>query len=380
MAAVSFCVGTLGGAVDVEQMARDLVHVNVAMEDMGEVAWGWSGPNHLLDGLWDDDVLVGNTLLQANLVKAQKVFPATRLKAEIALEIKAESGAGFVSKKRRKEIAKDVKERLFKDAPVGLGGISVVVDGPAGRVYSDAFSDGKLYALDINLHALFGKDEGKRLGPLTPETAIALDRGLKIGDLKPLRFGMWGQEEMFCFHLGREFLTWLLMCSETAGDMPDLGDVLVEGPLVFVGGTMASKVTLAGDLATRAEETIRALEAGRLLKSARVTLVPKGDDETAYPFTVDADYWHFKGLKLPKQGGFPDAKQQLVHRLKCMKAVEDMWLGLFRFFVDLKVNDQDRLQESVQKWIEWKLQRDQLHVAPEEVKPVKGSKGKRGGK
>jgi len=329
--------------------------------DMAAVAcmpvFGWAGPRHLMDrDVGEGNCVVDGRFVWMNRVAAQRAFPASRMRAEIALEEAAEMaarGVRFLRKWERKEIRDEVELRLLKDAPVGLKGISFVCCVKERVLFTDATSDNRfdrLYgamvqrARDADLDSVPPVQMGAWM---TPDIA-ARRMGVQVVDLKPLVFSFHAMQpaEMFSFALGREFLTWLLMVAEVGSTFDGWG-VFLEGPLVFAGGVDAVEVTVDADSPTGADEAQSALEHGRLLRSARVHLA-HGED--VFSFVVDADNWVFRWTALKVEDSGFDAGERLAARVEKLLLLREGWLLLFKVFLELRRDRAEELAKAAQEW------------------------------
>lgn len=318
---------------------------------------GWVGPRHLLDGdLSEENCCPAHGLLRLSLAKAQRKYPAGRLKAEVKLEemawMKAE-GRAYVPLKVRSELKQSVIERLLPDAPVGLDGISLIsCSAPLiPFLITDALSDSKLDALSMALAA-----SRQRVRAIDPDL-MCESAGINPRDLKPLPFtGGHGeaQTEMFSFTLGREFLMWLLWSAETVQEIgiPDIGNiaVLVDGPLIMkANDARVETLKLQGEAPTISGGFCQAMAEGMLLKRARVTLTMPGTDDF-YQFEVDADDWTFRGVKLPKPDAAYSIQDQFLHRLNHLSNLWNWWCGAFALFISFRTKTADEFHKKCFDW------------------------------
>jgi hypothetical protein len=340
------CERLLAGAVEQTLPALDSI--------VAETVVGWAGPAHLLDR--DFSKAERGHRVRLNLVRAERKFPAARMKAEIKREIElwmAAEHREYCNRSKCAELKQQVMERLIPEAPVALTGMESVFDWMSGVVYTSAMSDAAADVLYLNTARAC---PGAKLADLSADEAALVEHSVQVRDLKPMKSGTGGQQEMFDFQTAREFLTWLWMLSESpAGqdfDLPDGGSmaVMLEGPLVLAhpvdSDSPINRVTVKGDRATMGDESLRALEDGKLLKQAKVTFAV---NDLVWTFTVDADGWLFKGMKLPK-GESLDAASRFDERMGYLDDFRRMWLGAFKVFLDMRTLKAAELDDAVEKW------------------------------
>jgi hypothetical protein len=111
--------------------------------------------------------------------------------------------------------------------------------------------------------------------------------------------------EDFAF-VAREFLTWLVWHAETEGgtfagegDVPDF-TVQFGGRLVLrAGDGVVSEMVLKGAAPGVSADVRYALAGGLAVKEAELQLLFAGDEERGYLFTLPAEYFDLKRVKIP---------------------------------------------------------------------------------
>jgi hypothetical protein len=111
--------------------------------------------------------------------------------------------------------------------------------------------------------------------------------------------------EDFAF-VAREFLTWLVWHAETQGgtfagegDVPDFS-IQFGGRLTLrAGDGVVSEMVLKGAAPGVSADVRYALAGGLAVKEAELQLVFSGDEERGYLFTLPAEYFDLKRVKIP---------------------------------------------------------------------------------
>jgi len=140
--------------------------------------------------------------------------------------------------------------------------------------------------------------------------------------------------------LGPDFLTWLMVTTLEEDDClnppsePGL-KINIEGPLLFVGeGGEASRVSLAGKDSAAAPEVNSALRQGKRLTRARVVLTAQ---ENEWSFTLDAEYFDVKAVKLPVPP-IPDLDQFMSMRVDSVMRLYMLIEELFDMFLAIRLD------------------------------------------
>lgn len=312
----------------------------------GEEAVGWAGSNGLLD---QELPMENGQWIRLNLVVAKRVYPSKRLEADFQEAVsrwKKENHAVFMQRQVAAQLKEDLKNGALSDAPVGVDGVQVVIDVVNGVIYTDALSDAWVDRLMGFLSAV-----GVQTYPVSVES-ICERGGVSLSNAQPLNIGDAGQIEMFADALAREFLTWLWMMGERAGQISLDGrtpvDVLVDGPLVLQTtgyGAVVRKVTLDGERTTRGRETARALLSNKLLTKAKVMLSPKTD--RVIDLTLCADDLLLKGVKLPDCESV-NMEDQVEERLEMCAELFDLVEALVARYA----NDRgDGMERDLREWV-----------------------------
>jgi DNA recombination-dependent growth factor C len=294
---------------------------------------GWVGARHLLDREIHEGSAWPSGFLRLTLCQAQRKIPASLLRAECRIEemvwMQAEN-RDYVNRQTRSEIKQQVIERLLPQMPPTLRGIDFCYDKKAGVLYATALSEKQLDAFMIH----FTKTTGAKLIPVDPVSA-AWNRAQCRADQWP-RWGFAAEQWADCAP-GREFLMWLWFMSEAKGGQVDLPDggrfaVLVEGPLLFDQEEQGETIVRKGEPMVSAE-TRAALLSGKKLRRAKLTLARS--DEEQWIFTLDADEFIIRSLKLPKTEAI-DAEGRFQERMEMLDVFRLAFLGLYETFVKLR--------------------------------------------
>lgn len=139
--------------------------------------------------------------------------------------------------------------------------------------------------------------------------------------------------------LGPDFLTWLWVSSERE-DLPappsEPGlQVTVLGPIVLSGGYgEATKITLAGDEAPAAPESLAARRGGK--RAVRAKLEFRAQD-AVWTFTLDAETFDIKAAKVPVPK-IPDENEYLMQRVQALQHLDHLLGELFETFLQIRLD------------------------------------------
>ena len=139
--------------------------------------------------------------------------------------------------------------------------------------------------------------------------------------------------------LGPDFLTWLLIRVvdtnvPAPASEPDLV-IDIQGPLVFTGeGGEARMVSMAGDEAATAPEVFSALRQGKRLTRAKVLFTVH---EEVYKFTLDAEHFDLKGVKLPVPT-MPDGPEFVELRAQSLMRLYQLLDDLYEAFLEIRLS------------------------------------------
>ena len=150
--------------------------------------------------------------------------------------------------------------------------------------------------------------------------------------------------------LGPDFLTWLLVRVLDTDVPPPPSEpglkIDIKGPLLFVGeGGEATKVTLAGEEAASAPEVSSALRQGKKLHRAKLIF---NANEDAWQFTLDAEFFDLKGIKLPVPS-LADEGEYLSMRIQSTMRLYQLVDELYEAFLVLRL-DPEAWKDEAAKW------------------------------
>lgn len=150
--------------------------------------------------------------------------------------------------------------------------------------------------------------------------------------------------------LGPDFLTFLLVRvleDEVPPPPSEPGlKVDIQGPMLFTGDEgEARKVTLAGEEAAGAPEVLSALRQGKRLRRAKLILTAVTD---TYAFTIDADTFDLKGIKLPVPP-IPDLDEYLSMRVQSTQRLHQLVDELFEGFLQVRLTP-DEWKAELARW------------------------------
>lgn len=311
---------------------------------------GWVGPRHLLDREISEATAWPSGFLRLTLCQAQRVIPASLLRAECRIEEMAWMQAehrDYVNRQQKSEIRQRVVERLLPQMPPQLKGIDFCYDPRAKFLYVTALSEKQFDAFLIN----FGLTTGVKLIQVDPVAAAWHEAHCRADQWPALGFAA---EQWADCAPGREFLMWLWFMSEAQGGEVALAAggkfaVLVEGPLLFDQAEQGETAIRKGEPMLSAE-TRAALLSGKKLRRAKLTLARGGEE--CWTGLFDADTFTFRGLKLPQTEAI-DAVGRFQERMEMLDTFRQAFLGLYGTFAKLR-DDRGRckaLESEMKKWM-----------------------------
>ena len=153
--------------------------------------------------------------------------------------------------------------------------------------------------------------------------------------------------------LGREFLTWLWYRSELQEGLFKVDEqsleVWFDAKLTLEAlGDIKEQNVIKSETPTDTEEARASLQSGKQVKEARLRLIL---DQKQWTTTIKADDLALHGLKIPALLSRED-DEQLYERFFLMEEAEDLVDGLFRTFLDIRLDD-DRWRAEVGAIREW---------------------------
>ena len=349
---ISFSVFKLSKEIPEDHLDRFAKYSVCKLEEVGDAPnLGWCG-RHLLERRIDSETAYVGEFLHMHFRSAVRKIPPSLMKAECMQRELAQMQADKISnlsRKRKKEIKEEVEEELLKYMPPQLSGIPFVYFQPENLLF---VGSGAVKPSD-SLITLFMESMDIEAVPRIPvgEAMRVLDtRQIQID---PLDFTGKNLSEMDSLLLGRDFLTWIWYKCESDTPkfiVPDLGEfsVGIDGPLTLVSESIGSHETvLRKGLPTLSPEAHSGIQAGKKLKSARVSIT-RGDD--IWSFTVDADNFIFKSMKLP-DGEAMDAIARFEERIEFIYMVQEAFFSLYSDFIKLFAGKDRKIHEKdIQDW------------------------------
>ena len=316
---------------------------------------GWVSGRHLLETRIDDETAYSGGYLHLNLRSAVRKIPPSLFQAECRIDelaLMKEMTTQYLSRKQKKEIQNEVKERLLEKMPPVLTGIPFVIDPASNLLFV-----GTATASQVNQFlAFFVETIGFEPIPLGPELAVASLSKVDLESLVPLRCTTLPVEKSDGeIIVGRDFATWLWFFQENEGgtfSVEDLGSfsLMVEGPLVFSGeGIAAQEITVKKGLPTISAEAQSALLTGKKLRQAKFLLAR---DEELWTFTLDADKFAFRSMTLPAIEPL-EPHSHFQERIRYLTIFKQVFFHLFENFVNL-VSEQEKhekLTAEIQSWV-----------------------------
>ena len=316
---------------------------------------GWVTGRHLLDsGITKDSALFGG-YLRLSLRQAERKIPAALLKAECRQEelaVMAAEGKAYLKHKQRAEIRQAIAERLLPTMPPQISAIPFIYRPGFQYLFVSAVSDPHMDVFCSALqHSLgfFGSSS-------TPEV---LASHMGYGDIRELAAaGFVPGGALFEHTPGRDFLTWLWYMSEANNGkirLPDRSDigVMVEGPLTFMHeGTGAYSAVLKKGLPENSAEAKTCLMGGKKLKEAKITFY--FDEDRQWRFSMEADKFVFRCMKLPSGEGKMDAVSRFQERISSLEQWRDAFLGIYTNFLETRTDRASwkATTKNIQDWIQ----------------------------
>ncbi len=292
---------------------------------------------------------------------AERKVQTAMLEAECRLEelaaMKAE-GKSFLQRKQRYEIRSAVIERLLPSAQPVIRSIPFIYAPGAFHLYVGATAPKQLDLFNSIMVETFGFCGA----PSTPETLGELFKKVSITDLPGSCFSPEKQYDSTQHHPGREFLTWLWFASETSGNRIHVENgspivVLVEGPMRFFNeGNGAFSAVISKGVPENSAEAKSCLVANKKLKQARVVFCR--NEETQWRFTLSADDFAVKGMKLPQTESI-DAVSRFQERMAFLEEWRNDFTMIFNSYLDIRTDSRAWPLEisRIREWIESKQAR-----------------------
>lgn len=321
-----------------------------------EVAYGWSGGRHILDGNFSfEHNVYGDALLFGLRIDTNKV-PGELKKAYQLMEEEAQAAqnpSGFISKNQKRE-AKEITARKIED-DLRSGQfrrsklVPVLWDLPSQTVYCSASASTEEKLLEIFERTFDLTLMPLSAGSLSLRTLEPKGRRRDYEDLKPTRFviGPEGENQSAEYpwvakgpepkdFLGNEFLVWLWHEADRNGgivpttrgrDATILFDRSLDLDCVF-GQT--GKDSLRGQGPTRMPEALDALRSGKVPRKAGIIVDANGQQ---YSFNFNAETFGIGSLKLPDVEEAETPRVVLEERITMLRDFCQTIDGLFDSFL-----------------------------------------------
>ena len=300
---------------------------------------GWVTGRHLCDSSITKDSAFYAGYLRLALCKAERVIPASTLRAEYMNEQSARQmaeGRAELDRRTLSEIRKEIEARLLPTMPPQFKGMAVIHLPESCIFYCEATSDKQVDAFE----AAFRDAVGFGLIPVTCNNAAIIRSDMDARDLAPISFSSDCADDTCINNIGHELLTWIWFYSECRGGifkLPSGGDfaAMVEGPLTFVNeGQGAHEVVVRRGNPSLSTEAKIALLSGKKLSRGRI-LLARGRD--TWQCTLDADQFIFRGLKLP-EGEKLDPVSRFQERMISITTFTTAFLEIFDKFMAIRMD------------------------------------------
>lgn len=332
--------------VNPEHLAGLKPHALPSLEMMGsEERVGFTTGRHMLDRNVTPDAMLYGGHFTGAVVKASRKVNEAMLRAECKMEEQAQleaSGEERISAAARSEIRRSVHARLLQLAEIKLSAVEFAVVGK-DRMIHTAGSDS---ARDM-MSLLWVQAKLPAIHDLSPDWLAFRLAGKEYTAVMPADYAGLGNESGSCLW-GRDYLTWLWYVIEAKGGMIDRMAHMIEGPLVFGSDEGGQVCGIRNGEPLTCAETKAALRAGKKLVRAKFTVA---DCDDSMVFTLDADRFMFRGLRLP-QGEKLDPVSRWQERVKYLDGLRKWHETNFGRFVTLRLSkDWDEERRAVGAWI-----------------------------
>ena len=337
-----------------EDLARPLAnrHAGTLDEVTGEPQIGWVAGRCLLDTAIDEESIQRGTFYHFALRQAVRKIPSALLNAlcrrEERIRMKAQN-LTFIGSKIRKQIKEEIVEKHIQRMPPSLSAVPAVL-APHEKLLFVGTSGGNQLDLFIdNFYQTFKQE------PLQFTPGLILEREFQrtAADFPSLDLGAGDGGEPA---IGRDFLMFLWFYGETVGKFvhPQYGDfdVMIEGPLVFAGsgeerGAGETSVR-RGDSPLRSAEAKAALEVGKKLKRAKLT-VTRGEEIWSGVF--DPDNFAFGSFSVP-EGEKLEEEEAFIERMEAVVTFKTVLTEYFKLFVDaMSPEKRADTEKKIREWI-----------------------------
>jgi hypothetical protein len=319
-----------------------------------EPVTGWVSGRHLLEVKIDDETSICGGHLYLNMRTAERKIPSVLLKAicrrEELVYMQANNTISVPSK-IRKEIKEDAVEKNLMKMPPSISAVPFVIDMASDMLY---LGTGSTAQIDNFLGFFHKTTEIEPFHVNVEDMMYRLFNG-KEADLPSIRFSLEASVDEEPVP-GRDFLTWLWFYSEEGGSKIELEnygefDCMVEGPLTLAFSAEAkgsAETSIKKGNPTRSAEAKAALQVGKKLKKAKVSIV-RGEE--VWSFNFDADKFVFGGLSLP-DGEEMEPASRFAERVNFMHIFNLAIQGYFKKFVEsVTGKDFQSLEKKIQKWV-----------------------------
>ena len=365
---LSFCVYRLDE--DLPENILELFAENAALplnQVKDESSNGWTA-RHLLERNFTEETCLIEDYVQVHFRASELKVAAPILKAKCAqveFQTMQEENLSGINRKRKKEIKENIIDELLAETQPTIKGFPLVLD-PTNKLLYVGTSSAK--SADSAL-ALLVESTGLSPIPLTPQTYMTEQLGSMASSYDSIKLTD-SQEDAGETWPGRDFLTWLWYLSEyeeAEFTVPDLGVFAfsVDGPLNFITELNGARESVVKKgIPTLSPEADSALKDGKKLKTAKIAIA-RGDD--TWTFTLDADFFCFKSMKLPDGTEF-QYKARFIERLESLFVFQEAFFSLFKEFLNRFTGDQRN--ENIEKMRTWLSERE-ANVIRTEVFDVK---------
>ncbi|NQZ59511.1 MAG: recombination-associated protein RdgC [Lentisphaeraceae bacterium] len=323
---ISFSVYRVNKELPEDKLEKFAAHSGCLPEKVTDTPnLGWVA-RHLLERRIDSDTAIMGDFLHLHFRTAVRKIPTSLLHAECKqreLAAMQADNISSLSRKKKKEVKEEVEEELLKFMPPQLGGTPIVYDEQTKLLYIGSSS----VTQSDSVIQLFMETLDVDAVPKTPMVEAMLTLNTERVEMDPLDFSGKGFSKDEELNMGRDFLTWMwFLCEAEDGKftVPDLGEFCIglDGPLSLVAENMgAHESVLRKGLPTLSPEAHQALCSGKKLKSARVSFT-RGDE--IWTFTLDADNFIFKSLKLP-DGEAMDVVSRFEERMTFLDTFQEAY-------------------------------------------------------
>lgn len=321
---------------------------------------GWTSGRTLVEREITEETAICGGHYHVNLRIAQRKIPTALLQAACRMrELKyiQANDVDFVPSRVRRELKEEFERSMIQNMPPQITGVPLVIDRNSNILY---LGTGSTKLIDTFIAFFYDTFQMEPI-QVSYDDMMIQNFNQTSDSLPRVTFSETKRDEDFI--PGRDFLTWLWFYSEQNNvgrlDLEQYGtmSLYIEGPLTFA---LVDEAEGAGETVVKkgapqnSAEAKAALEGGKKLKKAKITLAQEGN---LWNCSFDADKFVFSGLKLP------DGEETEIHG---MFEERVNFLNIFRIAMEeyyktyVKTLQGDNWSTEQTEILKWTSERDSL--------------------